>query len=80
MPGTFDRTRGRALTREVSPSYAEAVSSYLGTRVPDYEAAKRAQEVYFAALRAHGTEVITPPYVGRFPRLLLRRGCGSDSG
>ena len=27
--GTFDRTRGRALTREVL-RYAEAVSSYLG--------------------------------------------------
>ena len=59
MPGTFDRTRGRALTREVSPSYAEAVSSYMGSRVPDYEAARRAQEVYFAALRAHGTETVS---------------------
>ena len=67
MPGTFDRARGRALTREVSPSYAEAVSSYLGTRVPDYEAARRAQEVYFAALRAHGTEVITLPTLEDFP-------------
>ena len=67
MPGTFDRARGRALTRKVSPSYAEAVSSYLGTRVPDYEAARRAQEVYFAALRAHGTEVITLPTLEDFP-------------
>ena len=67
MPGTFDRTRGRALTREVSPSYAEAVSNYLGSRVPDYEAARRAQEVYFAALRAHGTEVITLPSLEDFP-------------
>ena len=61
MPGTFDRTRGRALTREVSPRYAEAVSSYFNTRMPDYEAARGAQQAYFAALRAHGSEVITLP-------------------
>ena len=67
MPGTFDRTRGRALTREVSPSYADAVSSFLGTRVPDYEAARGAQEAYFAALRAHGTEVVTLPPLEGYP-------------
>ena len=56
MPGTFDRSRGRALPREVSPEFVEAVSSYFGTRTPDYEAAKGSQEAYFAALRAHGSD------------------------
>ncbi len=67
MPGTFDRSRGRALTREVSPEFVEAVSSYFGTRTPDYEAAKGSQEAYFAALRAHGSEVVTLPSIGGFP-------------
>ena len=67
VPGTFDRTRGRALTREVSPRYAEAVSSYFNTRMPDYEAARGAQQAYFAALRAHGSEVITLPPLEDFP-------------
>ena len=44
VPGTYDRARGRALTREVSPNYADAVSNCFATRVPDYEAAKGAQE------------------------------------
>ena len=61
MPGTFDRTRGRALTREVSPNYADAVSNFFTTRVPDYEAAKGAQDAYFAALRAHGSDVVVLP-------------------
>ena len=67
MPGTFSRSRGRALTREVSPLYAEAVSSYFNTRTPDYEAARGSQEAYFAALRAHGTEVVTLPALEGFP-------------
>ena len=61
VPGTFDRARGRALTREVPPNYADAVSNYFTTREPDYEAAKGAQEAYFAALRAHGSEVVVLP-------------------
>jgi len=67
VPGTFDRSRGVALTREVSPKFADAVSSYFNTRSPDYETAKGAQRSYFAALRAHGSEVITLPALEGFP-------------
>ncbi len=67
MPGTFDRTRGRALTREVSPDFVEAVSSYFSTRAPDYKAARGSQQAYFAALRAHGSEVVTLPPLDGFP-------------
>ena len=67
VPGTFDRTRGRALTREVSPNFADAVSSYFNTRMPDYGDARGAQEAYFAALGAHGSEVVTLPALGGFP-------------
>ena len=67
VPGTFDRARGRALTREVPPNYADAVSNYFTTRAPDYEAAKGAQEAYFAALRAHGSEVVVLPPLKGFP-------------
>ena len=67
VPGTFDRTRGRALTREVSPEYADAVSNYFTTRVPDYEAARGAQDAYFAALRAHGSEVVVLPPLEGYP-------------
>ena len=67
MPGTFDRSRGRALTREVSPDFANAVSSFFNTRLPDYDAARGSQEAYFAALRAHGTDVVTLPPIPGFP-------------
>ena len=67
MPGTFDRARGRALTRDVSPEFADAVSSYFKTREPDFEAAKGSQEAYFTALRAHGTEVVTLPAIPGYP-------------
>ena len=67
MPGTYDRKRGRALTREVSPEFVEAVSSYFNTRAPDYESAKGSQQAYFAALRAHGSEVVTLPAIEGFP-------------
>ncbi len=67
VPGTFDRTRGRALTREVSPDFANAVSNFFNTKLPDYEGAKGSQEAYFAALRAHGSEVVTLPPIPGFP-------------
>jgi|TARA_Y100001934_G_scaffold255748_1_gene323072 dimethylargininase len=67
VPGTFDRTRGRALTREVSPNYADAVSNFFTTRAPDYDAARGAQDAYFAALRAHGSEVVVLPPLEGFP-------------
>ncbi len=67
MPGTFDRARGRALTREVSPEFVKAVSSFFGTRKPDYEAARGSQQAYFAALRAHGSEVVTLPAIEGYP-------------
>ena len=67
MPGTYDRKRGRALTREVSPEFVEAVSSYFNTRAPDYESARGSQQAYFAALRAHGSEVVTLPAIEGFP-------------
>ena len=67
MPGTFDRSRGRALTREVSPDYAKAVSEFLGSRTPNYDKAVGAQEAYFAALRAHGAEIVTLPALEGFP-------------
>ena len=67
MPGTFDRTRGRALTREVSPESADAVSNYLPTRAPDYVASRGAQDSYLAALRADGAEVGCIPPLGGCP-------------
>ena len=67
MPGTFDRTRGRALTREVSPLFSDAVTEFFGTKAPDYAAALGAQEAYFAALRAHGTDVVTLPALDGYP-------------
>ncbi len=67
VPGTFDRTRGRALTREISPEFVEAVSDFFNTRAPDYDAARGAQEAYFAALRAHGTDVVTLPALSGHP-------------
>ena len=67
MPGVFDRTRKRALTREVSPDFSNAVSNFFNTRVPDYESARGSQEAYFTALRAHGTEVVTLPALDGFP-------------
>ena len=67
VPGTYDRARGRALTREVSPNYADAVSNFFTTRVPDYDSARGSQEAYFAALRAHGSEVIVLPPLEGFP-------------
>lgn len=67
VPGTFDRSRGRALTREVSPDYAKAVSEFLGSRTPNYDKAIGAQEAYFAALRAHGAEIVTLPALEGFP-------------
>ena len=67
VPGTFDRSRGRALTREVSPDFVEAVSEYFTTKTPNYEAARGSQEAYFAALRAHGSEVVVLPPLEGFP-------------
>ena len=51
----------------MSPNYADAVSNYFTTRGPDYEAAKGAQDAYFAALRAHGSDVVVLPPLEGFP-------------
>ncbi len=67
MPGTYDRKRGRALTRDVSPRFIDAVSSFFHTRKPDLKAARGAQQAYFTALRAHGSEVVTLPALEEFP-------------
>ncbi|MBT3641661.1 MAG: hypothetical protein HN533_03455 [Euryarchaeota archaeon] len=67
MPGTYDRNKSRAITRDISKSYSEALASYFGKNKPNYEKAKGSHSAYVAALEAHGTDVIILPSIDTHP-------------
>jgi dimethylargininase len=67
MPGAYDRSRKSAIVRSISSNYSNALSSYFGTKAPNYEDAVASHNTYVTALRAHGTEVTVLPELTDFP-------------
>ena len=61
------RKRARAVVREVSPNFDQALSSYFGTHTPDPVAASGAHADYVAALREHGVTVDVLPGLSEHP-------------
>ena len=61
------RKRARAVVREVSPNFDQALSSYFGTHVPDPLAARSAHTDYVTALREHGVVVDVLPGLSEHP-------------
>ena len=61
------RKRARAIVREVSSNFNQAISSYFGTQTPDPIAASYAHADYVAALREHGVEVDVLPGLSEHP-------------
>ena len=68
MDGEWSRRkRARAIVREVSPNFDQALSSYFGTHTPDPVAARNAHADYVAALREHGVIVDVLPGLDEHP-------------
>lgn len=67
MGGSHNRTKQSAIVRGVSKDFATAISTYFGTRTPDFESASGSHASYVAALRAHGTEVEVLPELKGHP-------------
>jgi dimethylargininase len=67
MPGVYDRSKKSAITRSISPSYSNAISTYFGKITPDYNMAKGSHDAYVAALEAHGTDVTILPPLSEYP-------------
>ena len=61
------RKRARAIVREVSPNFDQALSSYFGTHTPDPVAAQNAHADYVAALREHDVVVDVLPGLSEHP-------------
>ncbi len=55
------RKRSRAVVREVSSNFDQALSSYFGTHTPDAECARVAHGDYVTALREQGVDVLVLP-------------------
>ena len=67
MPGVYDRKKKSAITRSISPSYSNALSTYFGEKTPNFELAKDVHSAYVAALEAHGTSVTVLPPLPKYP-------------
>ena len=57
MPGVFDRSRKRALVRNISTNFDHALSTFFGDRAPIVNLAKVQHNGYVDALRSAGVEV-----------------------
>ena len=67
MPGAYDRKKNSAITRSISPSYSNALSTYFGEQTPDFLMAEGSHNAYIAALEAHGTNVTILPPLSKYP-------------
>lgn len=67
MPGVYDRKKNSAITRSISPSYSNALSTYFGEQPPDFDMAEGSHNAYVAALEAHGTNVTILPPLSKYP-------------
>ena len=61
------RKRARAIVREISPNFDQALSSYFGTHTPDPVAARGAHTDYVSALREQGVVVDVLPGLSEHP-------------
>lgn len=61
------RKRARAVTREISPNFMDALANFFGTGPTDLEASRAAHAAYVSALRAHGIEVDVLPGLSAHP-------------
>ena len=57
MPGVFDRTRKKALVRDISSNFNKALSTFFGEREPIVDIAKMQHKGYIDALQSCGVEV-----------------------
>ncbi len=67
MPGVYDQKKNSAITRSISPSYSNALSTYFGEQIPDFTLAEGSHNAYVAALEAHGTDVTILPPLSKYP-------------
>ena len=57
MPGVFDHSRKKALVRNISSDFDDAVSTFFGTRTPNVNIAKVQHAGYINALQQAGVQV-----------------------
>lgn len=67
MPGVYDRKKNSAITRSISPSYSNALSTYFGEQAPDFSMAEGSHNAYVEALESHGTNVTILPALSKYP-------------
>jgi len=61
------RRRSKALTREISPNFTDALANYYGSGPTDISASKATHIEYVAALEKHGLEVRVLPGLSEYP-------------
>ena len=61
------RKRSRAVVREVSSNFDQALSSYFGTHTPDPIAARAAHAEYVSVLKEQGVDVVVLPSLDEHP-------------
>ncbi len=61
------RNRSRAIAREISPNFTNALAQFFGTGPTDLDASRVAHADYIAALREHGVEVEILPGLSEHP-------------
>ena len=61
------RRRRKALVREISPQFINALANYFGSGPTDLELSKDAHVKYITALKKHGLEVTILPALAEFP-------------
>ena len=67
MVGWSRRKRTRAVAREISPNFTQALAAYFGTGPTDLAASRAAHAAYVAALENHGIEVDVLPGLDAHP-------------
>ena len=65
--GWSQRKRTRALAREISPNFTNALASYFGTGPNDVDASRLAHANYVSALRENGVDVEILPGLADYP-------------
>tara|TARA_B100000029_G_C17597892_1_gene964803 strand:- start:83 stop:883 length:801 start_codon:yes stop_codon:yes gene_type:complete len=67
MVGWEKRRRGKALVREISPNFTNALANYFGSGPSNIDLSRKAHEKYVEALEKHGLDVLILPALEDFP-------------
>tara|TARA_B100001750_G_scaffold221974_1_gene210979 strand:- start:480 stop:1277 length:798 start_codon:yes stop_codon:yes gene_type:complete len=67
MVGWEQRRRRKALVRDISPNFTNALANYFGSGPSNINLSKKAHEKYVQALEKHGLDVLVLPSLEHYP-------------